>query len=79
MAFEKREKNFGSRQKLCKLCKDKVFSIDYKDTARLRKFLSEQGKILGRRVTGNCSEHQRQITLAVKRSREIAMVANGFE
>ena len=75
-----RRETFGAnRHKSCKLCQDKVFEIDYKDTMRLRKFLSENGKILGRRITGNCSEHQKQITLAVKRSREICMISNGYE
>lgn len=75
-----RRESFGAtRHKSCKLCQDKVFEIDYKDTMRLRKFLSENGKILGRRITGNCSEHQKQITLAVKRSREICLIANGYE
>jgi small subunit ribosomal protein S18 len=75
-----RRESFGAtRHKSCKLCQDKIFEIDYKDTMRLRKFLSENGKILGRRITGNCSEHQKQITLAVKRSREICLIANGYE
>ncbi|MBX9572899.1 MAG: 30S ribosomal protein S18 [Candidatus Obscuribacterales bacterium] len=75
----RRESYGATRQKSCKLCQDKIFEIDYKDTMRLRKFLSENGKILGRRITGNCSEHQKQITLAVKRSREICLIANGYE
>ena len=62
-----------ARQKPCKFCVDKTTDIDYKDAMALRRFLSEQGKILGRHITGNCAEHQRQVTLAVKRSRELAL------
>lgn len=59
----------------CKLCVDKIQAVDYKDVSRLRKFLSEQGKILSRSITGNCAEHQKNVTLAIKRSREIGLIA----
>ena len=73
---EQREQCIASRKtRPCKLCIEKINDIDYKDPSKLRRFLSEQGKILSRRITGNCAEHQRQITLAVKRSREIGLVA----
>lgn len=73
---ELRERQDAARKKRpCKLCVEKVSDIDYKDPLKLRRFVSEQGKILSRRLTGNCAEHQREITLAVKRCREIGLVA----
>lgn len=58
----------------CAFCLDKVEHIDYKDTKRLQKFLSERGKILPRRVTGTCAKHQRPLTKAVKRARAVALL-----
>ncbi|MCM1100418.1 MAG: 30S ribosomal protein S18 [Clostridium sp.] len=61
------------RKKVCVFCgKDNV--IDYKDTAKLRKYISERGKILPRRITGNCAKHQRALTVAIKRARHLAMM-----
>ena len=62
------------RRKVCAFCADKVTVIDYKDTAKLRRFLSERGKILPRRTTGTCAEHQRHLTTAIKRARQIALL-----
>lgn len=62
------------RRKVCQFCADKVEHIDYKDTARLRKFTSDRGKILPRRMTGTCAMHQRQLTEAIKRARHIALL-----
>jgi len=62
------------RKKVCEFCKEKVEHIDYKDVARLRRFLSERAKILPRRITGTCARHQRMLTEAVKRSRQIALI-----
>lgn len=62
------------RKKVCQLCADKIEHVDFKDTARLRKFVSERSKILPRRVTGTCAKHQRQITIAVKRARQVALL-----
>ena len=62
------------RKKVCTFCVDKATSIDYKDTAKLRRFLSERGKILPRRTTGTCAAHQRQLTVAIKRARQIALL-----
>ena len=62
------------RRKVCQFCVDKMTHIDYKDTARLRKYLSERGKILPRRTTGTCAQHQRQLTEAIKRARQIALL-----
>jgi len=62
------------KKKVCGFCKDKVDYIDYKDAALLRKFISDRGKIRARRVTGNCSQHQRKVATAVKNSREMALL-----
>ena len=63
------------RKKVCIFCQDKVNGIDYKDVAKLRKFISpERAKILPRRVTGNCALHQRELTVAIKRAREMALL-----
>ena len=67
------------RRKVCTFCVDKVTSIDYKDTNRLKKYITERGKILPRRVTGNCASHQRGLTDAIKRSRQIALMAYVIE
>jgi small subunit ribosomal protein S18 len=63
-----------SRKKVCAFCADKVTDIDYKDVAKLRKYISERGKILPRRISGNCAKHQRQLTEAIKRARHIALL-----
>lgn len=63
-----------SKKKVCMFCVDKVESIDYKDTAKLRRYVSERGKIIPRRISGNCAKHQRQLTTAVKRARQIALL-----
>ncbi|NLM28601.1 MAG: 30S ribosomal protein S18 [Clostridiaceae bacterium] len=63
-----------TRRKVCQFCVDKVEHIDYKDSAKLKKFLSEKGKILPRRISGNCAKHQRQMTTAIKRARHIALL-----
>ncbi len=62
------------RKKVCAYCADKVDYIDYKDTLRMKKNLSERYKILPRRVTGTCARHQRQLTIAVKRARHLALI-----
>lgn len=69
-------KKRGRRKKrVCAFCVEKVDNIDYKDVARLRKFVSERGKILPRRITGNCAKHQRVLTVAIKRARHVALIA----
>ncbi|MCL2225080.1 MAG: 30S ribosomal protein S18 [Defluviitaleaceae bacterium] len=69
------QKRRGRRKKrVCQFCVDKVTSIDYKDIAKLRKYVSERGKILPRRVTGNCAKHQRAMTMNVKRARHMALM-----
>lgn len=62
------------KRKVCSFCVDKVEHIDYKDAPRLRKFVSERGKILPRRISGSCARHQRAVTAAVKRARVIALL-----
>lgn len=63
-----------ARRKPCKLCADRVETLDYKDIARLQKFTSERGKILPSRVSGTCAMHQRQLARAVKRARQVALL-----
>jgi len=62
------------RKKHCQFCKDKVEYIDYKDAQLLRKYMTERGKIKPRRVTGVCTQHQNRLALAIKRSREMALI-----
>ena len=62
------------RRKVCQFCVEKVAYIDYKDVTRLRRFTSERGKILPRRMTGTCAKHQRQLSTAIKRARFIALM-----
>lgn len=69
-----RERGGYGRRRVCAFCMDNVQSIDYKDTARLRRFLSERGKIEPRRKTGTCAKHQRWLTTALKRARELALL-----
>lgn len=63
-----------ARKKVCGFCVDKVENIDYKDIARIRRYMSERGKILPRRVTGTCARHQRELTVAIKRARHLALL-----
>lgn len=64
----------GRRKKVCAFCAEKATFIDYKDAAKLRKFISERGKILPRRISGTCAKHQRDLTTAIKRARVIALL-----
>ncbi len=63
-----------SRKKMCRFCADTEVVIDYKDARMLRSFITERGKIVPRRISGNCAKHQRQIATAVKRARVIALL-----
>jgi small subunit ribosomal protein S18 len=63
------------RKKFCKFCADKVPFIDYKDTKILKGYLTEKGKIMSRRMTGTCAQHQRELTKAIKRARNIAFLS----
>ena len=69
-------KNFkkSSRKKVCVFCQEKVELIDYKDVNRLKKFVSESGKMLPRRMTGTCAKHQRELSKAIKRARVAALL-----
>ena len=62
------------RRKVCQFCVDKCQDIDYKDTARLKRYISERSKILPRRTTGVCAQHQRRLMVAIKRARQIALL-----
>ncbi len=66
--------NNRKRKKVCIFCADKVAFIDYKDSMKLRKFISERGKILPRRISGTCAKHQRELTTAIKRARQVALL-----
>lgn len=62
------------RRKVCSFCLERIDYIDYKEVARLRRYLSDRGKILPRRMTGTCAKHQRALTVALKRARHIALL-----
>jgi small subunit ribosomal protein S18 len=69
----KRRRTFR-RQKVCKYCVDRVEVVDFKDVKRLRSFITDRGKIIPRRISGNCAIHQRQLTRAIKRARSVALL-----
>ncbi|MGQ9512240.1 30S ribosomal protein S18 [Thermodesulfitimonas sp.] len=71
----KRERGRNRRKKrICSFCMEKVPVVDYKDVARLKKYITERGKILPRRISGNCAHHQRMLTVAIKRARIMALL-----
>ena len=77
MAFDRANAPGGKprkRRKVCQFCVDKATFVDYKDVAKLNKYTSERGKILPRRATGACAMHQRQVTEAIKRARQVALM-----
>ena len=78
MAMERENRaprgNGRKRRKVCQFCVDKATYIDYKDTAKLRRYMSDRSKILPRRATGTCAMHQRQLTEAIKRARQVALL-----
>jgi len=63
-----------TKKKVCIFCKDSTAYVDYKDVSLLRKFMSDRGKIRARRVSGNCAQHQREVALAIKTARELALL-----
>ncbi len=69
-----RDRGRRGRRKICSFCVDKIDRIDYKEVGRLRRYVTERGKILPRRITGNCAWHQRQLTTAIKRARFMALM-----
>ena len=74
MPMDRERPRGRKRRKVCSFCVDKVEHIDYKDAAKLRRFVSERSKILPRRTTGICAMHQRQLTQAIKQARQIALL-----
>jgi small subunit ribosomal protein S18 len=85
MAYDRNDRNDKSdrrrggnrkrtKRKVCAFCMDKATAIDYKDINKLRKYVTEKGKILPRRISGNCAKHQRMLTVAIKRARNIALL-----
>lgn len=74
MAFVKKRMNNNRKKKVCQFCPDTAEQIDYKDVAKLSKYVSDRGKILPRRVTGACAAHQRKITRAIKKARVLGLL-----
>ncbi|AIF54065.1 MULTISPECIES: 30S ribosomal protein S18 [unclassified Pelosinus] len=70
----KRERGRKPKKKICSFCVDKVETIDYKEVGKIRRYTTERGKILPRRISGNCAKHQRRVTLAIKRARIVALL-----
>ena len=70
----RKERGRRPKKKVCSFCVDKVERVDFKEAGRLRRFISERGKMLPRRVSGNCAKHQRQLTTAIKRARIMALL-----
>ncbi|NLZ93355.1 MAG: 30S ribosomal protein S18 [Firmicutes bacterium] len=70
----RKERGRRGRRKVCSFCVDKVEYIDYKATGKLARYITDRGKILPRRISGNCAKHQRQLTTAIKRARNIALL-----
>lgn len=70
----KRKKRVFRRRKVCRFCADSSLEMDYKDPKNLKNFLTERGKIIPRRISGNCAKHQRKLTVAIKRARTIALL-----
>lgn len=68
------QRRFKPRKRICSFCSNKIEKIDYKDVNTLKKHITDKGKILPRRVSGNCSKHQRELTRAIKLSRQIALL-----
>jgi small subunit ribosomal protein S18 len=74
MLQARRKKRIFPRRKVCRFCADSSMIIDYKDSKLLKHFTSERGKIIPRRISGNCAKHQRELTAAIKRARQIALL-----
>lgn len=74
-----RDRGRKGRRKVCSFCVDKIEHVDYKETGRLRRYVTERGKILPRRISGNCAVHQRQMTGAIKRARHVALMPYTIE
>ncbi|HDM78133.1 MAG TPA: 30S ribosomal protein S18 [Deltaproteobacteria bacterium] len=74
MVVRRRRRRVFHKRKICRFCADSSLKIDYKDPKTLRYFVTERGKIIPRRISGNCAKHQRQLSLAIKRARHIALM-----
>ncbi len=74
MAMDNRRRGGMRRRKVCQFCADKTKEIDYKDVDTLKKYVTERGKILPKRITGTCAMHQREVTKAIKRARIVALL-----
>lgn len=70
----KRERGRRPKKRVCSFCVDKIVFVDYKEAGKLKRYVSERGKILPRRISGNCARHQRQLTVAIKRARTVALL-----
>jgi small subunit ribosomal protein S18 len=70
----RRERGRRPKRRVCSFCVDKVVEVDYKEAQKLRRYMTDRGKILPRRITGNCARHQRQLTRAIKRARNLALL-----
>jgi small subunit ribosomal protein S18 len=75
----RKERGRRPKKKVCGFCTDKVVHVDYKEASRLRRYVTERGKILPRRISGNCAKHQRQMTVAIKRARIMALLPYTIE
>lgn len=75
----RKERGRRPKKKVCAFCVDKIKAVDYKEATRLRRFITERGKMLPRRISGNCAKHQRQLTVAIKRSRTMALLPFSIE
>ena len=73
-SLKKKKRNLKARKKICRFCENKVVFIDYKDEKKLSRFVTEVGKIIPRKISGNCAKHQRVLTTAIKRSRHLALL-----
>ncbi len=70
----RKERGRKPRKKVCTFCAEKIATVDYKEASRLKRYITERGKMLPRRISGNCAKHQRQLTTAVKRARIMALL-----
>jgi len=75
----RRDRGRRGKKRVCNFCVDKVEAVDYKDVSRLKKFVTERGKILPRRISGNCARHQRMLTRSIKRARNMALLPFSIE
>ncbi|NLV88715.1 MAG: 30S ribosomal protein S18 [Tissierellia bacterium] len=73
------QRRYKPRKRVCSFCVDKATHIDYKDVSKLKKYITERGKILPRRISGNCAKHQRELTTAIKRARQVALLPYSAE